>query len=69
MVHIHDNPPRSETICVKGAVYTSSFEEECQSLESAAQWITGNCDSSTDHHRQPVTVQGACGTRALSGRP
>ena len=47
VVHIHDDPPRSETICVKGAVYTSSFEEECQALESAAQWITDNCDASS----------------------
>ena len=47
MVHIHDDPPRSESICVKGEVYTSSFEEECQALESAAQWITDNCDASS----------------------
>ena len=47
VVHIHDDPPRSETICKKGAAFTSSFEEECQALESAAQWISDNCNASS----------------------
>jgi len=47
VVHIHDDPPRTEIISRKGAAFTSSFEEEVQALISAAQWIKDNCVASS----------------------
>ena len=47
IVYIVDDPQRTETILKKGAVFTSSFEEECAALELAITWITENCHSRT----------------------
>ena len=39
------DPPRSESVLKRGAAFTSSFEEECEALVSALQWIKDNCDA------------------------
>ena len=44
----NDEPPRTEVIKTKGAFLTSSYDEECQAMMSAAQWIVDNCHSGTN---------------------
>ena len=44
----NDEPPRTEVIKTKGAFLTSSYDEECQAMMSAAQWIADNCHSGTN---------------------
>ena len=64
VIHISDDPPRSETSLAKGAPFTSSFEEECTALELAVAWIQDNCNSSS----RPLIItdsQSLC--KALSG--
>ena len=52
VVHIHDDPPRFETLLAKGAAFTSSFEEECKALDLAISWIADNCD----HSSRPLII-------------
>ena len=47
VIHMHDDPPRVEYIRIKGASFTTSFEEEGEALMSAAKWIRDNCDYRT----------------------
>ena len=64
VVHIHDDPPRYETLKSKGAAFTSSFEEECAALILAIDWINDNCVASS----RPLIItdsQSLC--RALIG--
>ena len=42
VVHIHDDPPRYETILAKGAAFTSSIEEESTALDLEISWIKDN---------------------------
>ena len=64
VIHIHDDPPRFETLLARGAAFTSSFEEECAALDLAILWIKDNCTPSS----RPLIVtdsQSLC--RALVG--
>ena len=64
VVTIDDSPPRQETVMAKGAPFTSSFEEECQALELAVNWIKANCNAAS----RPLIItdsQSLC--RALEG--
>ena len=64
VVHIHDDPPRYETLHAKGADFTSSFEEEGAALLLAIDWINDNCVESS----RPLIItdsQSLC--RALIG--
>ena len=64
VVKINDSPPRQETVMAKGAPFTSSFEEECQALELAVNWIKANCNAAS----RPLIItdsQSLC--RALEG--
>jgi len=45
VVHMLTDPPRTEVVKVKGAGFTSSFEEESQAMLAAANWIDENCDA------------------------
>ena len=38
----HTDPPCTESILKRGAAYTSSFEEECEALRLALNWIIQN---------------------------
>ena len=37
------NPQINATICIKGAAFTSSYDEEVQAMTTAADWIRDNC--------------------------
>ena len=56
--------PRTDVIMRKGAVFTSSFEEESQAMLAAANWIQENCD-----HRSRALILTDCQSvcRALQG--
>ena len=45
VVQMLTDPPRTEVVKVKGAGFTSSFEEESHAMLAAANWIDENCDA------------------------
>ena len=47
VVEMKDDPPREETLMRKGAFVTSSYQEECSAMMTAAEWIRDNCDHRT----------------------
>ena len=44
-----ETPHVLETITIKGALFTCSYEEKVQVMKEAAKWIQDNCSGKDPH--------------------